>query len=236
MEFSTPLVSGTLVCRYKRFLADVRLDTGELVTAHCANTGRMLTCSGSGWRVALSESDNPCRRLRYTWEMVHNGRCWIGVNTHMANRLAVEGIRSGTIAELTGYDILRTERPYGTGSRVDILLEREGAQCYVEVKNVTLVTDDGCYAFPDAVTERGKKHLAELAGCVAAGHRAVMLYVIQRADGVRFRPAYEVDPSYCSALAMACSQGVEVLSYRAEVSPSGICVRERVQCTVASKG
>ncbi|HHE55465.1 MAG TPA: DNA/RNA nuclease SfsA, partial [Caldithrix abyssi] len=154
MKFTQPLLPGKLIRRYKRFLADIELDDGRQVTAHCPNSGSMKTCDSPGWEVRLSQSDNPKRKLKYTWEMVHNGRCWIGINTILANKIAVEGVTNGDITELQGYEQLRTEVKYGQNSRVDLWLAKDGQQCFVEVKNVTLVEEDGVYYFPDAVTTR----------------------------------------------------------------------------------
>lgn len=223
MIFDPPLIFGTLLRRYNRFLADVELPDGGVVTAHCTNTGSLKMCSEPGWRVGLSESANPGRKLRFTWEIVNNGRDWIGINTHRANRLAEEALTKGWIRELAGYPVIQRERPYGTNSRIDFLLSHPGRpRLYVEVKNVTLIGSDGCYCFPDAPTERGRKHLRELCEMVRQGHRAVMLYVIQRPDGSSFRPAFEIDPDYADALHQAVSRGVEVLAYRADVSPERI--------------
>ncbi len=213
-----PVQFGTLIKRYKRFLADITLDDGTVITAHCPNTGRMTTCAEPGWRVALSDSQNPKRKHRYTWELVHNGACWICVNTGRANTMAFEAVSNGIIPELAGYDEVLREQPFGN-SRFDLLLRNESQLCYVEVKNVTLLADDGCYTFPDAVTERGRKHLLELIDVVKAGHRAAMLYVVPRSDGNGFRAAHEIDPAYAKALDVAVSAGVEVYAWQAEVSP-----------------
>ncbi len=228
MKFDQPLIKGFLIKRYKRFLADIELPSGEIVTAHCPNSGSMKTCDQPGWEVRLSPSDNPKRKLKYTWEMVHNGKCWIGINTIFANKIAAEGIRSGMIRELQGYERLQTERKYGQNSRVDLLLSNGGKKCFVEVKNVTLVEEDGFYRFPDAVTKRGLKHLQELTEMVRQGHRAVMLFLIQRSDGTLFKPADHIDPQYGRELRNAFKVGVEILPYRAEVSPQQIVVKERV--------
>ena len=228
MRFDHELIPGRLSRRYKRFLADVELEDGTTTTVHCPNSGSMRGCLGDGWPVLLSLSANPKRKHPLTWEMVHNGRCWIGINTHLANRLAVEAIESGTVTELAGYDALRREVAYGEASRVDILLERSRDRCFVEVKNVTMVDDRGRFAFPDAVTERGRKHLDELTGVVEHGHRAVMLFIIQRSDGDGFAPADEIDPKYGAALRRAFERGVEILAYRAEVTPPAITVVEPV--------
>jgi len=229
MDFPEPLLTGVLLRRYKRFLADVRLDNGEEVTAHCTNTGSLRTCAEPGWRVAISRAHNPKRKLPFTWELVHNGQLWIGINTHLANRLAEEAIQKGWIPELADWPDLQRERKYGKNSRIDILLGDGDQRCYVEVKNVTLLGDDGCICFPDAVTERGRKHLAELSDMVREGHRAVMLYVIQRGDGTSFRPAHEIDPAYAAAVTDAMAVGVEILAYRADVDLQGIELRHSVQ-------
>ena len=222
MKFDQALIPGILLKRYKRFMADIKLDDGNFVTAHCPNSGSMKTCKEPGWKVLLSESTNPKRKLKYTWELVHNGKCWIGINTHLANRLTVEAIQKGWIPELNGYTKLETEKKYGQNSRIDILLSSEQQTCYVEVKNVTLVEDDGYYMFPDSVTSRGLKHLHELAEMVRQGHRAVMLYAIQRSDGNEFRPATHIDPEYAKALKEVQNQGVEILAYRADINPESI--------------
>ena len=235
MIFKTRLIPGKLIRRYKRFLADVILDSGETVTAHCPNSGSMRTCAVPGWSVLLSISDNPARKYPYTWEMVHNGICWIGINTGIPNLIAAEAIQEGTIPELTGYGDLRREVRYGQNSRIDILLESSRNKCFVEVKNVTLVESDGHNYFPDAVTERGKKHLQELTDMVHAGHRAVMLYVIQRSDGDEFRPAEHIDQSYTVALRRASEQGVELLAYHADVSPNGIRIRGKKKINLKAK-
>ncbi|MCK4565574.1 MAG: DNA/RNA nuclease SfsA, partial [Verrucomicrobia bacterium] len=174
-----------------------------------------------GWRVALSDSRNPKRKYRFTWELVHNGTCWICVNTGRANEIAFEAVASGTISELAGYAEVLREQTFGN-SRFDLLLRTGDELCYVEVKSVTLLAEDGCYAFPDAVTERGRKHLNELVDVVKAGHRAAMLYVIPRSDGTVFRAANEIDPQYAAALAAALDAEVEMHVWRAHVSPQEI--------------
>lgn len=227
MIFSEPLISGTLVRRYKRFLADIRLDDADLVTAHCPNSGSMKSCMGEGWPVRLSKSDNPKRKLKYTWEMVHNGESWIGINTILANRIAEEGIRNGVISELDGYSRIRREVNYGDRSRVDLLLEEGGKRCYVEIKNVTLI-ENGINMFPDAVTARGLKHLQELSRVVEQGDRAVMLFLVQRSDGDSFRAAAHIDHDYAVTLQQVVEQGVEMLVYRADVTPDEIVIQERI--------
>jgi sugar fermentation stimulation protein A len=228
VEFGQDLIPATLIRRYQRFLADVRLEDGSALTVHCPNSGSMRGCLGTGWPVRISDSGNPARSYRHTLEMVHNGRCWIGVNTHLANRIAVEAITAGAVEELRGRWSLRREVRYGAGSRIDILLEADDLRCYVEVKNVTMVDGEGRYGFPDAVTERGRRHLSELRRVVEAGDRGVILFVIQRGDGGRFTTADEIDPGYSATLRDAVAAGVEALAYRAEVVPSGIRLVESV--------
>lgn len=219
MKTGQEWVYGTLIRRYQRFLADVRLDGGEVVCAHCPNTGRLTGCAEPGQRVALSFHPSPTRKYPYTWEMVFNGRCWVGIHTGRANRLAEDLIRSGRLPQLGGYAGIRREVPCGGESRIDLLLEDYGRRCYVEVKNVTLVLEDGRYAFPDAVTLRGQKHLRSLMGAVDAGHRAAMLFVIQRTDGEGFRAAREIDPRYAALLNEAAAAGVEIYPCVFEVTP-----------------
>jgi len=221
MKLPAPLLFGTLIKRYKRFLADIELDDGTRLTAHCPNTGRMTTCAEPGWRLALSDSQNPKRTYRFTWELVHNGTCWICVNTGRANEMAFEAVSQSMIHGLSGYAEVLREQKFGN-SRFDLLLRNGEELCYVEVKNVTLLTDDGCCAFPDAVTGRGRKHLDELVDVVKAGHRAAMLYVIPRSDGSAFRAAHEIDPAYAKALEAAVTAGVEVHAWRASISPEEI--------------
>jgi len=228
MKFDKPLIEGILLKRYKRFLADIRLKNGHYITAHCPNSGSMKTCKEPGWKTLVSESDNPSRKLKYTWEMVHNGKCWIGVNTQIPNKITMEAINNDEIPELSGYDEMHSEVKYGQNSRVDILLTGGKDICYVEVKNVTLVEADGFYKFPDAITERGQKHLYELLEMVKKGNRAVMLFVIQRSDGTTFKPADHIDPDYARALKEVHRKGVEVLTYQAGVSPDEIKIIKRI--------
>lgn len=214
MRFSGPLVRGRLVRRYKRFLADVALESGDEITAHCPNPGAMLGLAEPGMEVWLSISDNPKRKFRHSWELVRVGEGFAGINAAQANRIAEEAIGAGRIRELAGYDGLRREVPYGRNSRIDLLLATEGQpRCYVEVKNVHLMRSPGLAEFPDSITARGTKHLGELSDAVAGGHRAVMLYVIQRADCNRFALAADIDPAYARAFAAARVAGVEAICY-----------------------
>lgn len=207
-----PLTSGNLIRRYKRFLADVLLDTGETVIAHCPNSGSMKGCAVPGCPVWLSVSDNPRRKLKYTWELIKTPASMIGINTLVPNRLVKTAVESGQIPELAGYGTVRPEVTVRKGTRLDLFLEAPGRRnCYVEIKNCTLV-EQGLAQFPDAVTERGQKHLDELRHLVAAGHRGVIFYLIQRMDGQRFSPAAGIDPAYARKLARAVESGVEIIT------------------------
>src|ERR1700693_3684618 len=201
MQFTAPLVRATLVRRYKRFLADVVLPSGETVTAHCANPGSMIGLAAPGAPVWLSRSDNPKRKLSHSWELVEvdlgSGAELGGTNTTNPNALAAEPIAAGLVAELAGYGMVRREVKYGKNSRVDFLLEGPGRPpCYLEIKNVHLMRQKGLAVFPDAGTKRGAKHLEELAGMTAVGARAVMLFLVQIASAERFAIARDIDPTY----------------------------------------
>ena len=227
------LLEGRLVRRYQRFLADVET-AGGLVTAHCPNTGSMLGCKDAGMRVWLSPAANPARKLAWTWELVETAPgVIVGVHTGRSNALVREAIDAGAVPELTGYPTLRPERKYGEGSRIDLLLQAPGRpDCYVEVKNVTAAVEGGVGYFPDAVTARGAKHLRELAAMVAAGHRAVLVFCVQRGDVAEVRPADRIDPAYGRALRDALAAGVEVLALGATVTPQAIALTRRLAVTV----
>ena len=227
MRFPSRLIRGTLVQRYQRFLADVRLPSGEIVTAHCTNTGSMIGCKEPRSVVYISRSDKKGRRLLYTWEIVEVGRTWVGINTMHPNRLVAEAITSGAIAELQGYDNVRREVVTRQGTRLDLCLEGSSGFCFVEVKNVTLAVD-GAAAFPDAVSERGTKHLKELMWLRREGHRGAVVFVIQRTDCRVFRPADEIDSEYGRWLRRAIKAGVEALPYVAYVTPKEIVLTERL--------
>lgn len=231
MVLPRPLVEGRLIRRYQRFLADVLLEDGRVVTAHCPNSGSMRGCSAPGSVVLLSLAHNPKRRCRYTWELVRVGRIWVGINTWFANRLAAEGVLRGLVPELAGYSLFRQEVPFGDNTRLDLLLARGDELCFVEVKNVTLV-EEGVAYFPDAVTNRGAKHLEELMRAHDQGHRAVVFFVVQRQDAHLFRPAAHIDPWYAATLRRAVAHGVECLAYRARVSKREIRLDRRVPCEV----
>ena len=229
MDFPEPLIGGILIRRYKRFLSDVRLDSGEVVTAHCANPGSMTGLKHPGLRVWLSPARNPKRKLAYSWELVRIGENLVGVNTMRPNAIVAEAIAGGRVPELTGYDELRREVKYGTNARIDLFLAGAGrAPCYVEVKNVHLMRTQGLAEFPDAVTARGRKHLVALAGAVGEGRRAVMFYLVQREDCTRFALAGDIDPDYRAAFVMARRAGVEMLCYRCRLRPESITLDRSV--------
>lgn len=233
MRFQQPLQRGRLIKRYKRFLADVALDGGGLVTASCPNTGSMLGLSTPGMAVWVSEHDSPTRKYRHTLELVEadigTGPTLVGINTSHPNKLVSEAIEAQRIAELAGYASLRREVKYGRASRIDLLLEDPKKGCaYVEIKNVHLMRTPGRAEFPDSVTQRGAKHLDELVGMVNEGHRAVMVYLIQRADAVTFSLARDIDATYAAAFARARQGGVEALAYRCRIAPDEIVVEAKV--------
>jgi sugar fermentation stimulation protein A len=233
MRFPTPLLRGTLIQRYKRFLADVKLDDGRLLTAVCPNTGSMMGLTAPGSVVWLSESDVPTRKYRFTWEMVEadlgKGPVLVGINTALPNKLVAEAITAVRVKALAGYPGFRREVKYGKNSRIDLLLEcAEKGKCYVEVRNVHLSRQHGLAEFPDSVTERGKKHLAEMSDMVREGHRAVMVYLIQRGEARRFSFARDVDPNYGAAFDAAVAAGVEAIALRCRMGTEEIVVDKPV--------
>lgn len=222
MQFPRPLVQGRLLRRYKRFLADVALACGRHVTVHCPNPGSMLGLDAPGSEIWLSPATSPARKLPFGWELIRVDGSLVGINTAHPNRLAEEAIRDGRIGELGCYNGLRREVAYGRNSRIDLLLEHgDGSRCYVEVKNVHLKRGEAA-EFPDCVTERGAKHLDELVDMVRAGHRAVMLYVVQRGDCRTFKIASDIDPAYAAALERARRAGVEAICYDCDIDVTGI--------------
>lgn len=231
MQFPTPLVEGTLLRRYKRFFAEVLLDDGQTVTAHVAATGSMKGCSDPGSRVGVLFQPDPKRTLRWSLELVQNEGIWIAVNTARPNRLVEEAIQSGLIPELKGYGSLRREVKYGTNSRIDLLLEPAECDpklpCYVEVKGVTMI-EGRLGLFPDAVTERGTKHLLELQKMAAQGARAVLFFLILRPDCGCVAPAEAIDPLYAQTLRQVVLHGVEVLAYATTATLEGIELTHRV--------
>lgn len=237
MKFKNKLILGLILKRYKRFLVDFTIDenhlanseksTHNIVTAHTANTGSMKTCIGENWKGAFSFHDGPKRKLKYSLELTNNGSTWIGVNTSLTNKLAQEAIENGTIVELQGYTFIKPEVVIGK-SRIDFYLEKDSERCYVEVKNVSMKKSNNTAEFPDAVTERGLRHLEELIEIKKRGCRACMLYIIQRDDVDSFRPAYEIDTNYSKKLQEAISLGVEAIIYKCRVSLDEITVYKRV--------
>jgi len=220
MEFPQPLVHGTLIRRYKRFLADVKLDDGAEVTAHCTNSGSMKSCLEDGAEVYLTAVNDASRKTRFTWEMIKISEKWVGVNTSNPNLLAFEAIKNREIPGLDVYDRVFREVKFDE-SRLDIYAENDQEKCAIEVKNVTMKEGDWAL-FPDARTERGLKHLNTLMRLKESGMRAVMLFVIQRMDVSLFGPARLIDPHYAKGLLAAEKCGVEIFPMQAEVSPTGI--------------
>jgi len=217
MNLPTPLIAGRLLRRYKRFLADIELADGRIVTAHTPNTGSMQQCAIAGYEVLLSTSDNPARKLPFTLELIRVNGHWVDTNTHRANRVVEEALRGGTLPDLAGYRVT-PESPFGA-SRIDFLLENDQERVLVEVKNVTLCCRSTVACFPDAVTTRGQKHLRELMDAVAQGYRSVILFLVQRGEAQSFTPADAIDPEYGRLLRLAVAAGVEPLACQTRVTP-----------------
>jgi len=232
MRFEPALEQGRLLRRYKRFLADIETASGELLTIHCPNTGSMLNCMSAGARVWFSRSNDPKRKLPGTWEIgeTPHGRLAV-INTGRANGLVEEALRAGLITELTGFSALKREVPYGQErSRIDFRLDYPHGAAFVEVKSVTLgFAGSRVAAFPDARTERGVKHLRELATLAREGIRAVQLYCVNLTEIDAVRPAEEIDPTYAAALREAIGAGVEVLAYGAQITPQEIRLTRRIE-------
>lgn len=226
MKLPQPLFAGRLVRRYKRFLADVELADGSLVTAHTPNTGSMQQCAVPGQAVLLSKSDNPKRKFAWSWELVQVDDHWVDINTHRANRVVEEALRSSVIAGLQGYTI-RPEFPFAD-SRIDFMLEGQGERVLLEVKNVTLCCRPGIACFPDAVTTRGQKHLHDLINAVQEGWRAVIFFLVQRSEAMAFIPADAIDAEYGRLLRKAANAGVEALAYRTIVSAEETRIDEQI--------
>ena len=220
MEFTKPLVHGRLIKRYKRFLADVILDSGEIITAHCTNSGTMKSCLEDDAEVYLTPVDNPKRKTKFTWEMIKINGDWIGVNTGNPNKIVFEAVKNGEIEKLNGYTEVKREVKF-EDSRFDVMAKNDSETCFIEVKNCTLKECD-YVLFPDAVTSRGKKHLETLIKVKEQGMRAVMVYIVQRIDVNRFAPAKEIDPLYTSTLKRAYEKGVEIIPMQVQVTPEKI--------------
>jgi sugar fermentation stimulation protein A len=226
------LVPGTLVRRYQRFLTEVRLNSGEVVIAHCPNTGSMQGCCEPGRPVYLSRHDDPKRKLKYTWQLIAMPTSLVGINTFIPNRLVCRSVQQGLIPELGGYGRIEREVSIGNHTRIDLMLAGEHSErCYVEIKNCTLVAD-GAALFPDAVTARGLKHLVEMQPLAASGARCVMFYLIQRMDADVFRPADHIDPAYGRELRRAAENGVQILAYDVRLDLQGIALNRRMPCTL----
>ncbi len=223
-----PLLAGRLIRRYKRFLADVELEDGATVTAHCPNSGSMLACAQPGRPVYVSHHDDPRRKLKYTWQIIDMPTSLVGVNTQVPNRLVQLGVGGGLVPELSGYGSLRREVKTGSHTRLDMVLEQAGRRaCFVEIKNCTLVSE-GQACFPDAVTTRGLKHLQELQKLTGEGFRSVIFYLIQRMDAEVFQPADHIDAAYGRALRRAVASGVEILVYDVAIDFEKIRIRRPV--------
>ena len=224
------LIPGTLLKRYKRFLADVKLETGEIVTAHCPNTGSMIGCAEPGRTVYLSSHQSPKRKYKYTWQLIDMPTSLVGVNTLIPNRLVSKSIDQNLIPELTGYKSIQREAKIGNHTRIDLkLTDGCGNHCYVEIKNCTLVSE-GIARFPDAVTSRGLRHIIELENLVETGHRCVMFYFIQRMDAQLFQPADHIDPAYGLGLRAAVQKGVEAIAYDVRINLQGIEINQKIPC------
>lgn len=222
MRFATPLVSGRLIRRYMRFLSDVELDDGTIVKAHCPNPGSMMGLKDEGTRVWLEGNDDPKKKLDWGWRLVELPDAFVGIDTGAANGVVAEQLALG-IEGLDRYDTIRPEVKYREKSRVDFLLSAEGRRdCYLEVKSVTLSRQSGLAEFPDSVTTRGAKHLGDLAAMVDQGHRAVLLFLVQRTDCSRVTLAADLDPAYAAAFSQAMDAGVEVMCFGCEISPEGV--------------
>lgn len=229
MEFPSPLAHGRLVNRYKRFFADVLLDDGTAITAHCPNPGAMLGLNAPGLGAWVSRSDDPKRKLAHTLELVEADGGLVGINTMLPNRLVAEALAADAIPELTGYDLHRREVKYGAASRIDFLLEKgTGERCWLEIKNCHLSRTPGLAEFPDCVAARSLKHLRELEAMVAAGDRAVALFVVQRADCQAFSACQGLDPAFAAGLDRAADAGVEVLVYGCAMATTGIRIAGRI--------
>lgn len=228
MKFKEELIEAKILKRYKRFLSDIELPSGEEVCAHVPNTGRMDTCWGPGWKVYLSHHDNPKRKLKYTLEMTHNSKTLIGVNTSFTNKIAKEALENKIIPELAHFDLIFPEKKV-LESRIDFYLETStnSETAYVEVKNATLVKDS-IALFPDAVSTRGQKHIKDLIELRKQGHRTAMLYVVNREDANSFSPAYEVDPTYGALLKEASKEGVEIYAYSCKLNSKEIILHKKL--------
>lgn len=229
MKFQVPIASGTIIKRYKRFLSDIKLDSGELITAHVANTGSMKTCWEENWPALVTYHDQPSRKLKYSLEMLHNGQTWIGINTSKANDIVHEALKDKMIPSLSHYNCIKREQKIGE-SRIDFYLSisDDTLGCYIEVKNVTLLGEEKIAYFPDSISLRGQKHLQELIHIKKSGSRAIIFYLVQREDIRLFKPAAHIDPVYAKLLKEAEREGVEIMVYECCVSPAEIKVKSEL--------
>jgi sugar fermentation stimulation protein A len=234
MRFQTPLVPATLIRRYKRFLADCLLPDGREITAHCANPGSMMGLAEPGCKIWLEPNDDPKKKLKYGWRLVdHENGHFTGIDTAVPNRVMGQALRRQQIAPLADYTDVQAEVKYGQGSRIDYLLRAPGLpDLYLEIKSVTLCRQSGLAEFPDSVTKRGAKHLDELADMVAQGHRAAMLYLVQRTDCTAFDLARDIDPAYGHAFDAARAAGVEIFCFDTLISPRAVDMSGPVACRV----
>ena len=229
MRFQTDLIPARLIRRYKRFLADARLEDGREITAHCANPGSMMGLADEGMKIWLEPNDDRKKKLKYGWRLVdHENGHFTGVDTSVPNRTLKAALEAREIDGLGEYEVVRPEVKYGEKSRIDFLLQGSGPDTYVEVKSVTLCREPGLAEFPDSVTKRGAKHLAELSAMVAEGHRAVMLYLVQRTDCSEMSLAGDIDPTYARAFTDARAAGVEMMCLGTKITPEGVWVEERL--------
>ena len=225
MRFQTDLIPARLIRRYKRFLADARLEDGREITAHCANPGSMMGLADEGMKIWLEPNDDPKKKLKFGWRLVeHENGHFTGVDTSVPNRALKAALEAREVAGFGEYEVVRPEVKYGENSRIDFLLQGGGADTYVEVKSVTLSRQAGLAEFPDSVTKRGAKHLAELSAMVAEGHRAVMLYLVQRTDCREMTLAADIDPTYAQAFTNAREAGVEVMCLGTRITPEGVWI------------
>lgn len=227
MQFESNLEDATLIKRYKRFLADVKLPNGQEITIHCPNTGSMKNCQDPGGKIWFSTVNKKTRKYAQTWQFIEVNDCeLVGINTSLANRLVLEAIENGVIKQIANFSKLRTEVSYGTeNSRIDILLEDGDTRCYIEVKNVSFGVSGGIGLFPDAITVRGQKHLRELINVKKAGDRAILVFCVQHTGVDRISPADNIDPVYTDLLRKALAVGVEVIAYQADIDISSSTIR-----------
>lgn len=234
MQLPSPLFKGTVEKRYKRFLADITLEDGSTVTAHCPNSGSMKTCIEPGWQCLVSHHPDPKRKLKYTLQLVHNSQCWICVNTHLANPIVEEALLQCAIPSLKEFSQVKRELKLNSETRIDfVLTDPRDNRCVVEVKTVTLLSPENLYAFPDSVTTRGQKHLKALMEQKQLGHRSVLLFLVQRSDGKEMVPADWIDPLYGQLLREAKEKGVEILVYQAQITDKEITLGSSLPLTLS---